>query len=346
MSRLLAFKILGKLVMDFNGVVCPTEFSRPITFIRGCTLCTALQDTLLYSDGRSVYMIKGLDSQKQEETPGTAIEPLQLIFLDQREAITDSDLIIVLHALPDAPKKHVALVTLGGAVYLAELADSTLYLAMLHQTECYGAKAFLSGIVEGRKLLGVLCTSASHLFIFDVEKATLLFETCIDVDVPVSGVFSGSNLYLVCRQSLIAYDVVYQQDTSVSVMFKSFARLPLNGARVLCSRFSHSGIFLLGLNTRQVCAVDKTGASVSTWCKVSKYEPLYVLDSRGTTGTERITIAAVSNEVTTQQQGSKERVSEFRTDGMIIGMAETATFLVFLTEETIYFYFRDRKQAE
>lgn len=80
MSRLLAFKILGKLVMDFNGVVCPTGFSRPITFIRGCTLCTALQDTLLYSDGCSVYMIKELDSQKQEETPGTAIEPLQLIF--------------------------------------------------------------------------------------------------------------------------------------------------------------------------------------------------------------------------------------------------------------------------
>ncbi|EFO62937.1 Hypothetical protein GLP15_334 [Giardia lamblia P15] len=330
--------------MDFNGIVHPTGFSRPATFIRGCTLCTALQDTILYSDGHDVYMTKWLGSQKQEEAAGISAELLQLIFLDQGKVSTDSDPIIVLHALPDAPKKHVALATLSGAVYLAELTDSTLYLAILHHTKCYGAKAFLSGSIESRKLLGVLCTNASHLLIFDIEEATLLFETCIDVDVPVSGAFSGSNLYIICRQSLIVYDIIYRRDTPISVMFKSFVRLPLNGARVLCSRFAHSGIFLLGLNTRQVCAVDKAGAPVSTWCKVSKYEPLYVLDSKETTDIERITIAAVSNEVTTQQQGSKERISEFRTDGMIIGMAETATFLVFLTEETIYFYFRDKNK--
>ncbi len=331
--------------MDFDGVTYPARFSRPVTFIRGCTLCTAIQDTVFYSDGYTVLKTGCPDPHKREQPIDAAIEPLTLVFLDQRETIADTNPIIILHALPSMSKKHLALGTLNGDVYLAEVTDSTLYLAILHRTKHYGAKALLSGTIENRKLLGVLCTDSPYLFIFDIEDATLLFKTSVDIDVPVSGTFFNNSLYIVCKQTLISYDLAYQQGASVNVAFKSLVRLPLNGARVLCSRFTQTGVFLLGLNTRQVCAVDKIGASVSTWCKVSKYEPLYVLDSKEIMGIERITIAAVSNEVTTQQKNSKERVSEFRTDGMIIGMAETAACLIFLTEETIYFYFR-AKQSE
>lgn len=343
MSRLLVFKIYSsKPVMDFGGVVCPTGFSQPVTFIRGCTLCTAVQDTILYSDGHGVFKTFCPDSHSQEKASGTNVEHLQLIFITEDEAIADNNPIIILHTFQDAPRKNIALATLNGDVYLAELIDSTLHIARLHRTKCYGTKVLLSGTVENRKFLAVLCMDPPRLFLFDLQDATLLFESCIDVDAPVSGAFSGNTIYIVCKQSLISYDLIYQHDNTISVTFKSFTRLPLNGARVLCSRLTRSGILLLGLNTRHVCAIDKHGASVSTWCKVSKYEPLYVLDfkddSKEGKGIERITIAAVSNEVTTQQRNSKERASEFRTDGMIIGMAEAAAHLVFLTEETVYFY--------
>lgn len=331
--------------MDFGGIVCSTGFSQPVIFIRGCTLCTAIQNIILYSDGHCIFRTHCPDAQSQEKATEITTDRLQLIYMGEDEGITSDNPIIALHAFQSTPKQNVALVTLNGDIYLAELIGSTLQIVKLHRTKCYGAKAFLLGAIENRKLLGVLCIDSPHLFIFDLEATTLLFQSNIDIDVPVSGTFSNDSITIICRQSLISYIISSQQDNSIRPIFKSFTRLPLNGARVLCSRFTRSGIFLLGLNTRQVCAVDKYGAPVSTWCKVSKYEPLYVLDhcptlphSKEEPAIECIIIAAVSNEVTTQQKSNKERVSEFRTDGMIIGMAEATTYLVFLTEETIYFY--------